>query len=215
MASPSLKVLAFTAVLALGLAACGDGSETTQTAPPSINISAPSDGGGESSPSDGGGGETDEAAPEIPAPDPADYPGKDQETPEGAEQAFRYYWAVQVWSSQTGETDKLENLSSEECVACTEYFEAIELNRESDRLWHDANISDEASSIASSGDGEFSHIVLLEFTLSEHQEFDSELEQLATVSEQRYRSAAGMNWVDGSWVLDELSLTPLELSEGS
>ena len=80
--------------LLLGLAACGEGGDgPVTTPPPTIDISGPSDGGGDDGAASDGGGDdaSPSAAPEVPAPDPADYPGMDENTPEGAEQAFRYY----------------------------------------------------------------------------------------------------------------------------
>src|SRR5699024_6886832 len=93
--------------LLLGLAACGDTTDGPATAPPpDLGIAAPSDGGGDPAPSDGGGEQTDPSAddaPDIPPPDPADFAGMDENTPEGAEQAFRYYIAVSMWAHQSGE----------------------------------------------------------------------------------------------------------------
>src|SRR5690625_2609360 len=110
------------AVLALGAAACGHGGDGPVTTPPPALGSDASDGGGsDPDPSDGGGAETEEptaAAPDIPAPDPADYPGMDEETPEGAEQALRYYIAVVYWGYQTGDTETLETLYSDNCEQC-------------------------------------------------------------------------------------------------
>ena len=90
--------------LLLGLAACGDTTDGPATAPPpDLGIAAPSDGGGDPAPSDGGGEQTDPSAddaPDIPPPDPADFAGMDENTPEGAEQAFRYYIAVSMWADR-------------------------------------------------------------------------------------------------------------------
>lgn len=107
-----------TAALSLGLVACGDDSEGPVTeAPPSLGIGG-SDGGGASDDggeaSDGGGSDDggdatgsegeNSAAEEagIPAPDPADYPGMDENTAEGAEQFTRYFIAVMTWGYQSG-----------------------------------------------------------------------------------------------------------------
>src|SRR5699024_438635 len=102
--------------LLLGIAACGDQTdEPVTTAPPSIDVAGPSDDGGDSSPSDGGGSETTEPtaqAPDIPPPDPADFAGMAGHTPEGAEQAFRYYIAVSMWAHQTGNDAPLSELES-------------------------------------------------------------------------------------------------------
>src|SRR5690625_6346354 len=74
------------AVLALGAAACGHGGDGPVTTPPPALGSDASDGGGsDPDPSDGGGAETEEptaAAPDIPAPDPADYPRPEEHTSE-------------------------------------------------------------------------------------------------------------------------------------
>ncbi|MDN5600791.1 MAG: DUF6318 family protein, partial [Dermabacteraceae bacterium] len=97
---------AATSTLLLGLSACSEPTDgPVTTPPPSIDIGAPSDGGGDAEPSDGDGEKTAEPtaeAPDIPPPDPADYAGKDEHTAEGAEQAFKYYIAVSVWAHQTG-----------------------------------------------------------------------------------------------------------------
>src|SRR5690625_1958241 len=112
------------AVLALGAAACGNGADGPVTTPPPALRSDASDGGGsDPDPSDGGGAETEEptaAAPDIPAPDPADYPGMNEETPEGAEQALRYYIAVMYWSYQTRDANELEKLHTDTCERCLE-----------------------------------------------------------------------------------------------
>src|SRR5699024_991459 len=69
------------AVLALRAAACGHGGDGPVTTPPPALGSDAGDGGGsDPDPSDGGGAETEEptaAAPDIPAPDPADYPSSE------------------------------------------------------------------------------------------------------------------------------------------
>lgn len=147
------RILASAAAAALtfGLAACGDGGDgPVTTPPPDIGIDAPSDGGGDdpsdgggSASSDGGGGPT-AAAPDIPAPDPADYPGMDQNTPEGAEQATRYFVALMFWGYQTGETTELDKLYTSKCGTCSVNSHNIS---ELDRLgeyWSVSTITDKS-----------------------------------------------------------------------
>ena len=108
--------------LLLGLAACGDTTDGPVIAPPpDLGIAAPSDGGGAPAPSDGGGEQADPSAdaPDIPPPDPADYAGMDENTPEGAEQAFRYYIAVSMWATKLEKTPTTP-LQSADCSGCSE-----------------------------------------------------------------------------------------------
>src|SRR5699024_991460 len=141
----SLPALA-AAVLALGAAACGHGGDGPVTTPPPALGSDASDGGGsDPDPSDGGGAETEEptaAAPDIPAPDPADYPGMDEETPEGAEQALRYYIAVVYWGYQTGDTETLEGLHQNSCETCLGFGDEISELGQAGSYWKTVTLSD-------------------------------------------------------------------------
>src|SRR5690606_31447338 len=131
--------------LLLGLAACGEGGDgPVTTPPPSIDISGSSDGGGDDgAASDGGGDEASpSAAPDVPAPAPADYPGLDENTPEGAEQAVRYYMARMSWGYQTGSVDELYARSAEGCNTCSHSSEIIVKNAANDLFWSPTALED-------------------------------------------------------------------------
>ncbi len=121
----SAAVLAAGALLAL--VACGGenpASRPTEHEEPIPNISSqPSDGGGES---DNGGDEPTQAAPNIPPPDPNDFPGMDQKTDEGTEQAARYSIQVASWAHQTGNSATYTTLYHEDCRSCPKLLRNIQ-----------------------------------------------------------------------------------------
>ena len=189
--------------LLLSLASCGDGEEgTVTTPPPSINIESPSDGGGDSEPSDGGG-ETEEptaAAPDIPPPDPADYAGKDEQTPEGAEQAFRFYIATLAWARQSGDSDSLNTSFSDECTLCKEMSSAVNEHDARGEHWKDIDIVDTGTANFESEnyDVEVGYV----FIVSQHTEPNSS----APIPAQEWTGVAGMAWASESWLIEELAL---------
>lgn len=200
-----LSAAAATALL-LGLAACDDGKEgPATTAPPSIDIGAPSDGGGGMEPSDGGGTETDTAepsasAPDIPAPDPADFAGMDEHTPEGAEQAFRYYIAVTYWARETGNTRSLPELYSSDCVKCVDLKNEIDSYAESGDHWIDTSLKDTGTETFESTNYEIE--VGYVYTVSDHLAPGS----TNKVPEQEWTGVAGMNWSSNQWIVQEVIL---------
>lgn len=194
--------------LLLGLAACGDSEEgTVTTPPPSINIDAPSDGGGDTEPSDGGGGETDDptaAAPDIPPPDPAEFAGMDEQTPEGAEQAFRYYIAVSIWSHQTGDEDLLDGLDDEDCGGCSYLNSDIPEARNSGMLWTPPSVSDVSTSVTEAS--KFALEVRYKFTLGPHSRADSDFNGYTDVESLQYDAVGGMDWSSDHWSVTEMSI---------
>ena len=139
-----LSAAAASVLVLCSLAACGDKTgETITDPPPDLGIESPSDGGGQE-PSDGGGdgAEPTADAPDIPAPDPADFAGMDENTPEGAEQAFRYYIAVSIWAHQTGDSSSLAALDGPDCVGCKYLNDDIQPSVENDLLWSPSPITD-------------------------------------------------------------------------
>jgi len=190
--------------LLLGLAACGDPNDgPVTTPPPDIGIEAPSDGGGDTDPSDGGGEETESptaAAPDIPPPDPADYAGMDENTPEGAEQAFRYYIAVLTWSRQSGNVKPLEKLQSRDCALCSELTADVTAHANEGQLWEDVTIEDTGTENFDSTNYQLE--VGYVFNLSEHLAPDSS----GMTPAQEWTGVAGMTWSASGWVIEELAL---------
>ncbi|HEX7349908.1 DUF6318 family protein [Brachybacterium sp.] len=213
MASPRLCALSVTALLVLGLSACDSTPEPVKTPPPSIGISAPSDGGGDSGGGgerDGGGEETASGPEDIPAPDPADFAGMDEETPEGAEQAYRYYWAVLVWAHQTGDSERVESLSSQDCGACSSYADEIKQLAEDDGLWiGSAHRDEDISHIAGTKELEeegYDVAVIYEFSLSEHSIKDPQTGDRVSEPEANYRTTGGLVWSGEGWVVAGLAI---------
>jgi hypothetical protein len=197
------------ALLVLGLSACGDGDDgPVTTPPPEIEIgqsdgggAEPSDGGAES---DGGGsddGSTD-AAPDIPAPDPADYPGMDEETPEGAEQAVRFYFANIFWSYQTGDTDAIDGLYAETCEACEGFRGRIE-NQPAGEYWSETEVSD--LNVTHVESENFDLEVGYMFTVGRHSEPAKHGGEPVEFDAIDYTAVAGVDWAGDGWVIAAMS----------
>lgn len=195
---------AATGLLLVSLAACSEGAEgPVTTPPPSIDAGGSSDGGGES---DGGGDPTD-AVPDIPAPDPADFAGMDENTPEGAEQAFRYYIAVSMWAHQTGDTAELERLSGPDCGECADLIAEVEELSDDGETWSQTTVTEEGSKAYESEN--YDHEIGYIYIVSSHSEptADGGTEE---VSEQAYTAIAGLVWREDRWSIDALSIEKTE-----
>lgn len=197
--------------LLLGLAACGEPTDgPVTTAPPSISVSGPSDGGDDVEPSDEGGSETEEPtaqAPDIPPPDPADYAGMDEHTPEGAEQAFRYYIAMSYWARQVGSIDSVQKLAEATCAECAEIESQIETIRNSGNYWSATSVEPYGSKLYDSE--KFDHEVGYIYIVSDHSEPGEDGEHDA-VTEQAYTAIGGMNWSENRWIVGGLSIQETE-----
>ena len=203
------------AVLALGAAACGHGGDGPVTTPPPALGSDASDGGGsDPDPSDGGGAETEEptaAAPDIPAPDPADYPGMNEETPEGAEQALRYYIAVMYWSYQTGDANELEKLHTDTCERCLERTHDIRSVGDSGTHWSPAPIEDVGTNNIHTDD--FDQLISYAYQLGAHQEPNPNTLELEHVPQAPYTALAGMTWDQDAWTVERILISESEHAE--
>ena len=211
----SRRLLAAVAAAALtaGLAACGEGEGgTVTTPPPSIDTGqddGASDAGGEE-PSDAGGGDgAAEAAPDIPAPDPADFPGMDEQTPEGAEQAFKYFWAVAMSGYQGADAAELSRMSDPNCGNCTELLSEINDLQETGDVWSRVDISD-VSLGSEEGTGGYDVIVDYVFILPAHEEPGAGDQDGASVEESEFATSGGLVWDGGSWKVVDFSAGPRE-----
>jgi len=199
---------AATGALLLGLAACGETTEgPVTTPPPDLGVEAPSDGGGDSPTASDGGGESEEPtaeAPDIPAPDPADFAGMDEHTAEGAEQAFKYYIAVSVWSHQTGDESALVELEADDCGGCEYLNSDIAKSRENSLLWTESAISDvDLTSIEGS---KFDYEIRYKYLLGTHSRADSEFKNPIDVPELQYDAVGGMDWDNEQWLVAGMSI---------
>lgn len=211
----SRRLLAAVAAAALtfGLAACGDGGDGTATEPPpEINAGSDdggvSDGGGdEVASSDGGGAEEDpvEAAPDIPAPDPADFSGMDENTPEGAEQAFKYYWALTFWGMQTGDSAQISEVRTEDCGGCEEFVDQVNKMQKQGHFWSEVQIEDQILESEVSESEEL--IVTYLFLVSAHSEPAQGGGERKEVPHNVYSAAGEMTWVGSAWKVDGLGVT--------
>lgn len=202
----SQRFLSGMAVIALtmGLAACNGGSDgPVTTPPPEIDIGQSDDGGAE--PSDGGGADdgstgdgSTEAAPDIPAPDPVDYPGMDEETPEGAEQAVKFYFATVFWAYQTGHSEALDGLYTTSCEACEGFRERIE-NQPEGEYWSATEIS--ARNIAHLDSENFDVEVGYRFTVGAHTEPNNEGGEPSEFDAIDYTAAVGLDWTGEGWMI--------------
>lgn len=196
------------AALALGIAACGNGGDGPVTTPPPAMGNGTSDGGGsESNPSDGGGAETEEptaTAPDVPAPDPADYPGMDEETPEGAEQALRYYIAVVYWGYQTGDAETLETLHSDNCEQCNEITTEILNIDATGAYWSSAPVQNVGSDSEPGDDTDIQ--ASYGYRIGAHEKPQPDTSASAQFDETAYTVLAGMDWDHDSWTIDWMLL---------
>ena len=208
-------------VLTLALAACGEESEgPVTTPPPTIGAGSsdgsggePSDGGGEGEASDGGGeseGTTD-AASSVPAPDPADYPGMDEETPEGAEQAFSYFWDVALWGHRTGDSDQLTLLYDKECEPCAVLTGDIDKLSEADAFWDDADIEVVSIEVDSNWE-QYDAVVTYSFVIKGHAEPNRDGDGTVDVPDQGVTAVGALTWKDKSWSVVDLSTESSELA---
>lgn len=190
--------------LLLGLAACGEGGDgPVTTPPPSIDVGGSSDGGGDGGASDAGGEEeSPSAAPDVPAPDAADYAGMDENTPEGAEQAFRYYIAVSMWAHQSGDDEVLKRLEGPGCSGCADLNSDIPKLQEAGEYWGDISLDDD--SVQAFPGEVFDQEVSYSFILSAHKEPDLEAGGVKQVGETEYVTTGGMVWSNGQWIVEGL-----------
>ncbi|ATG55213.1 hypothetical protein CFK41_10910 [Brachybacterium ginsengisoli] len=198
---------AATGALLLGLAACGETTEgPVTTPPPDLGVEAPSDGGGDSPTASDGGGESEEPtaeAPDIPAPDPADFAGMDEHTAEGAEQAFKYYIAVSMWAHQTGDDSVSNDLTSQNCDTCSSFMETFRELQDHNDTWGEFSLND--ASLEAHKSENFDFEVAYDFTTTPHERPKDDFSGRVNVGELEYSTVGGMTWTEDHWKLEAIS----------
>ncbi|GAB2541919.1 DUF6318 family protein [Brachybacterium huguangmaarense] len=188
MASRHASMLAATGVLLLALTACGGDDEPAPTTP-AASTTTPSESPAESpSPST--------SAPAVAAPDPADYPGMDQQTEGGAKQSFRYFLATQIYAYQSGDTAPMDSVSAPGCAYCEQVRQSVSELRDSGTYWGPTEITDSYLSVQESTPT--STIVGYGYSAGEHTENVGNPSATSEPQED-YVAVAEMQWADGGW----------------
>src|SRR5699024_485043 len=126
----------------------------------------------------------DSAGTGHPAAGSADFAGMDEHTPEGAEQAFRYYIAVSMWAHQTGNDAPLSELESGDCEGCTFLNEDVAQIQKSGLYWSEFAINDTGTAIHNSG--KFEHEIGYVFSLTSHTRPNDEFTEKISVESIEY-----------------------------
>lgn len=198
--SPRRAVVAVSVgALALALAACDQGGAEPTTAPSSVTPSttaAPTS----APPTE----EPTSAAPEVPAPNPADFPGMDQQTEEGAKQAFRYFWAALLYGYATGDVAPFRSISADECKYCVDAQSDVERLKERGEYW-DLVVPAETYARTTSESSETVYVTF-DFVIPAHRE-PGETPGAPTDHEDSAHSSIGkLNWVNGAWKVQGVDL---------
>jgi hypothetical protein len=194
----ALSSLAAIALAAGLMTACGDEDDPDPDAGSEATSTAPED------PSDGGGATAQPSRPDVPKPDPKDYPGMDEHTDEGAEQAFRYFWAVMTWAYQTGDTSDFEALYGAECGSCQQNLDQIdELNKMED-WWSVTSIKDVDVRTYESTKNEIE--VGYTMVLSAHSEPVNGNTKRRNFPDDQFSVVGGLSWQGDSWQVDAFDL---------
>lgn len=136
-------------------------------------------------------------APEVPVPNPADFPGMEQQTEEGAKQAFRYFWAALLYGYATGDSRPFVDLSSVDCKYCASARGDIEALRDRDEYWDPVTLVDDNSQSVLAADS--SALVIYEFRVPEHTEPGDTAGSRTHEAEVAHKSAGKLQWTGGRW----------------
>lgn len=196
----SLAVLALASGLMVG---CSDKNDPSPSAGSEANASAPVE------QSDGGGASEEPTKPDVPKPDPKDYPGMDEHTDEGAEQAFKYFWALVVWGHETGDSSGVADLYAKTCQLCGQLRGDIDRIESKSTQWSVAKIEDQKL-YSENGKHGFEYVVSYSYLLKAHKEPVAGNENHQEVGDTMFITVGGMDWVEGEWVVSELSSDVLD-----
>lgn len=140
----------------------------------------------------------------VPPPNPAEFPGMDQQTEDGAKQAYRYFWAAVLYGHQTGDASIIEDMSMPECRYCNTPLGDVEVFRETKSFWGAASMNDKL--LESEVEDGANVIVTYEFELSAHQEKDPATGILSERPAKNYGTSGRTTWSDSRWKLDGLAI---------
>lgn len=179
--------------LALALAACdaGGGEPTTKPTTSTTTTSAPAE--TSSAPSE------EPSTPAAAAPNPADYPGMDKQTEEGAKQAYKYFWDTISFAYQSGDSRSVSALHSMDCTYCTKTTRAIDGLRDRNALWGPANniYTEEVIETYTPEKA----VVTLAFNLTAHEESSDDFSTRTMAPEARYATAGQLIWENDRWIV--------------
>ncbi|PWH07220.1 hypothetical protein DEO23_00730 [Brachybacterium endophyticum] len=190
---PSLAALTLTAGL---LAGCGgkEDPETTNAGGSESTTSAEA--------SDGGGASKSPERPDVPKPDPKDYPGMNEHTEKGAEQAFKYYWDLVMWGHQTGDAADLKGRQTENCELCTSLVGDIEKIRRDQTPWSKTTFTDKQIETATPEGQEYAFVY--SFVVGEHEKpVKRNSEKVRRSDPTVYAAAGGVVWGNEGWKVDD------------
>lgn len=193
--------LAATTALLAGASACGDGEKAEPAPSAAATTTAPAT--SEPAPST----TAPPARPDVPAPDPADFPGKDERTEEGAQQAFRYFWAVNLWGVQTGDDSLYASLIAPGCEPCQTNLEQIRQVGANGLYWSPTELVD-TGTMAQASDLHEMEVGYI-FTVSAHTEPLAD-GQTAHFEDDYVISLGGLSWHEDGWKVDTFTLRPAE-----
>lgn len=189
-------VAAATGALTLTLAACDPG-DAEPTAAPSSVASSTTEAPTSAAPTE----EPTSAAPEVPAPNPADFPGMDQQTEEGAKQAYVYFWNSYVFGKRTGDAEPLASVSTDNCGWCSASITDI---RSQGAVWSGGTV-DGGELLATYVDE--SHFqVYFAFALNVTEIPSSDGGAAPVDSANKFEGASNVVWDESRWVIDSVDV---------
>lgn len=189
--SPRRAVVAVSVgALTLALAACDPGAAEPTATPSSV---APST--SEASTSAAPTEEPTSAAPEVPAPNPADFPGMDQQTEDGAKQAYAFFWETYRFAMVTGDSQPFANQFTPDCNWCIAISNEITSNGS---IWKSATVTASELDAYVVGEGHFEVYTVLDVDPEwSSADFDNGREDRLRGG--RYVAGSNVIWLDGSW----------------
>ncbi|UYG17561.1 DUF6318 family protein [Brachybacterium huguangmaarense] len=192
------RALVITAVsaLALGLAACEGGADEPSPSSTAATTTA--------SPTEPTTASATTSQPAVAAPDPSAYPGMDEQTEEGAMQAYKFFWDTLIYGYQTGDSTPFRGLSSADCSYCIDAARDIDGFRDRDEYWGPVELSEHFLNAQSEAEDQF--VVSYGFSLSEHDEPSNVAGERTSDPETAYGAAGRLKWDGSHWVVQAVDL---------